>query len=87
MVEKSKKKTDATNKKNVNDGDEANTMSDEQCKILANEKGSAAAHRCDQSGEVGDEQEKSGDWIKKQNETVVQDSPSGDDYRIKPGDG
>jgi hypothetical protein len=77
-------KGDSTNKKNVQDPNEENTMSDEQCEMLATEKGfgEAGAHRCHQGGKPGNEQAESGEWIEKQNKSKGPSRPSGNDYRL-----
>lgn len=76
-------KGNSTNKKNVENPNEENTMTDEQCKVLAEEKGCEDfAHRCDQSGKPGNELEESGDWIEKQNKSKGPSKPAGKDYRL-----
>ncbi|MBX3073908.1 hypothetical protein KF707_21290 [Candidatus Obscuribacterales bacterium] len=77
-------KSDATNRKNVKDKNEENSMTDEECAIRATEKGfgKVGAHRCDEHGDVGPEGEKSGKWIEKQNiEEMGPNRPAGKSYR------
>lgn len=76
-------KPDNTNRKNVDDKNEENTMSDTECQIRAAEKGfdDVGAHRCNEHGDVGPEGEKSGDWIKKQRQQCGSSRPAGESYR------
>lgn len=80
------KKAKSVNRKNVENPNEENTLSTDECKLRAGEKGfgDVGAHRCNEEGDVGPERKRSKDWIEKQHESVgATNEPAGEGYRTQ----